>query len=132
MDDSVANILSRGLDFGSARIQAIADNIANINTPGYKRRDVSFDSLLEAAQNSANPSLANQPSDPRYFPIGSDVVNPTPVITVQGGGAMREDGNNVDVDAEGAKLGAAQIYYSACEEMLASHYTILKSIVRGN
>ena len=49
MDNSTIDLLGRALDFGSARLQAVSGNLSNVNTPGFKRQDVSFGTLLAQA-----------------------------------------------------------------------------------
>ena len=65
MDNSVINTLASGLDYGSARLQAISNNLSNVNTPGYKRKDVSFDALLKSAADDAD--LPSSRTDPRHL-----------------------------------------------------------------
>lgn len=114
MDNSVIQSLSSGLDFGSARLQAISNNLSNVSTPGYKRKDVSFESLLQSIS-----------SDSRSASI------PTPAIQEQPGGAMRADGNNVDIDAESSRLAAAEIYYQGVAQLLQGQFSGLKYVISG-
>ena len=56
MDNSTINTLVSALDFGSARVEAISNNLSNYNTPGYKRKDVSFAKILEEASGNSDDS----------------------------------------------------------------------------
>jgi len=49
MDNSTITALSQALEYASARTQAIDNNMSNINTPGYKRKDVTFSNILDDA-----------------------------------------------------------------------------------
>ena len=130
MDNSVIGTLAQALDFGSARLQAISNNLTNVNTPGYKRKDVSFDALLKSAQEDGDLPMLR--TDPRHLSSdGGDA--PAPTVVTEGGDAMRADGNNVDVDAEGNRLAAAQIYYQGAAQLIQNQFAALKYVIgQGN
>ncbi len=111
MDTSTITALSQALDLGSARIQAISNNISNINTPGYKRQDATFAALLQSAEDSDGGTA--------------------PTLVTQRGGSMRPDGNNVDIDAETSRLAATEIYYQGASQLLAGQFSGLKYVISG-
>ena len=111
MDTSTITALSQALDLGSARIQAISNNISNINTPGYKRQDATFAALLQSAEDSDGSG--------------------SPTLVTQRGGSMRPDGNNVDIDAETSRLAATEIYYQGASQLLAGQFSGLKYVISG-
>src|SRR4029078_11167908 len=81
------------------RQQVISNNLANVNTPGFKRSDVEFGpALAEALQ---------------FNGTNSAVGAVTPVVKTDTLSAMRVDGNNVDVDREATYLGRAKMRDSA-------------------
>jgi flagellar basal-body rod protein FlgB len=135
MDNSTINALTSALNFGSARLQAISNNLSNLNTPGYKRKDVSFQAMLDSANTDTggdDTALAASPqTNPRFLPLDGGESRPNPALVTEGGSAMRADGNNVDVDAEGARLAAAQIYYSGAAQMLEGQFSNLKFVIAG-
>jgi flagellar basal-body rod protein FlgB len=128
MDTSVISTLSSGLDFGSARLEALANNLSNVNTPGYKRKDVSFSSLLDSVSGDSD-GTAMERSDPRD--LSPDSSSPTPDVVTDNNGSMRADGNNVDIDAESARLAAAQIYYQGTAQLLQNQFSNLKYVIGG-
>jgi flagellar basal-body rod protein FlgB len=100
--DTVHLALERAITGSSLRHEALADNIANVNTPGYRRRDVDFHSALQAA-----------------MPGGKDAVAATPIsAAVDGATPMRADGNSVDVDVENANLAQNALEYQALTSVL--------------
>ena len=113
MDTSTITALSQALDLGSARIQAISNNISNINTPGFKRQDATFAALLQSAEG------------------GDDDGDKAPTLVTQRGGSMRPDGNNVDIDAETSRLAATEIYYQGASQLLAGQFSGLKYVISG-
>lgn len=129
MDNTVIDTLTSALDYGSARLQAISNNLTNVNTPGYKRKDVSFDALLNAA--TGDDTLPMARTDPRHLSADGDGTDaaPAPTITTQSGDSMRADGNNVDIDAEGSRLAAAQIYYQGAATLIQNQFAALKYVI---
>ena len=88
--DSNLAALEKALTGSAQRQQTIANNIANVNTPGFKRSDVDFMSTLHAALASgASPQQIEQ----LKFSTQTDTAS-----------AMRSDGNNVDIDQEMADM----------------------------
>ena len=130
MDNSTIGALSRGLDFGSARLEAVSNNLANLNTPGYKRKDVSFQSMLDAASGGGD-TLPLRVTDPRHIAPTDNSQNTVPGLTTDNSGAMRPDGNNVDVDAEGARLAATEIFYQGASQLLQGRFANLKYVITG-
>ena len=131
MDNSTISALSNALDFGSARIQAISGNLSNVNTPGYKRKDASFASLLEGQEGVDPAPLAPRRTNPRHLSLDAGDFQTSPAITTQGGDSLRADGNNVDVDAEGARLAQAELFYNGAAQMIAGQFSGLKYVIAG-
>ena len=131
MDTSPITSLSQALDLGSARLHAISSNISNVNTPGFKRQDATFAALLDSAQNGGG-SLAQAAPDPRDLTMDDDPGQTShPTFTTQQNGAMRLDGNNVDVDAETSRLAAAEIYFQGATQLLTGQFANLKYVIKG-
>ena len=129
MDTSPISVLSSALDFGSARLSAISSNLSNVNTPGFKRQDATFAALLDSAKSG---TLAQATSDPRDLTLSDDPgQSQHPTLTTQQSGAMRLDGNNVDIDAETSRMAAAQIYYEGAAQLLAGQFSNLKYVISG-
>ena len=108
--------LERALSGAAARQTALASNIANANTPGYKPRDVDFHSALQAAFSSDDPSKA-VPSAGFAETTQTDV--------------MRPDGSGIDVDVESAKMAQNGLEYQALTQVLRGRIEILQSAIGG-
>ena len=106
--DDYAKAMSRA----TLRQELLTDNLANVNTPGYKRRDVSFNIALEGAQ--------------KKFGSGS---NDADVYTDPS--SIRADGNNVDLETEVEGLNETEIRFNALTEMTAGYFNDLKSVIKG-
>lgn len=140
LDSPLLNVLQAGLDYSSARQEALSDNIANINTPGYQRRDASFDNVLAAAENSGDSSIFSLPStadggletdDPRQISLADDSSENGVKIVADSSGAMRLDGNNVDMDVEMGRVAKNEIYYQGLTEILEGQFSNLKFVING-
>lgn len=131
MDNSTIGTLSSALDFGSARLEAISNNLSNVNTPGYKRKDASFQAMLDAADGGDSAQLALTTDDPRQISLSNAGQRPQPEIVTASTGTMQPDGNNVDIDAESARLAEAQIYYAGATKMIGIQFTNLKYVIGG-
>jgi flagellar basal-body rod protein FlgB len=95
---SALEVAIRGTE---ARQTVLANNLANVNTPGFKRSDVSFQgALADALQSSSNGSTAGV--DDTQFTTTTDTST-----------SMRADGNNVDVDTESANLSKNQLLFDS-------------------
>ncbi|MDQ2799858.1 MAG: flagellar basal body rod protein FlgB [Armatimonadota bacterium] len=127
MDTSTITALSQALDLGSARLQAISNNLSNVNTPGFKRQDATFAALLHSAE--AGGDLSQETTDPRHMTLddGSD----SPTLVTQRNGSMRADGNNVDIDAETSRMAAAEIYYEGASQLISGQFAAMKYVISG-
>ncbi|HEY1478573.1 MAG TPA: flagellar basal body rod protein FlgB [Gaiellales bacterium] len=94
---SALEVAIRGTE---SRQTVLANNLANVNTPGFKRSDVSFQGALASALSSANGNTAAV--DDTSFQTTTDTST-----------SMRADGNNVDVDVESANLSKNQLLFDS-------------------
>ena len=96
---------------GSAMRQTtLASNVANANTPGYRRQDVDFHGALQAAMEG-----------------GGDVESVAFGATVDSSAPMQADGNAVDIDVENANLAKTGLEYEALVAVTSARIAILKS-----
>ena len=123
VDRSVATV-ARGLDVRGRRQSALAANIANADTPGYRAVDASFASLF----NSALSSLPLAGSDARHLQGTGSAVGDSLVLS---GGMPRRDGNDVNVDREMAKLARNQIEYQFLARALSRKFSKFKEAITG-
>jgi len=129
MDFSTINALKQALNTGSAQVQAIANNMANVNTPGYKRKDVSFANVLDDAQNDVQTVTLDK-ADSEHMD-SDDSPPPSVNFITDTRGSMRADGNNVDIDAESSRLAAASIYYQGAAQLMQNQFSGLKYVISG-
>ncbi len=113
----------------SQRQQIVASNLANIDTPGYKTRDVSFYATMQELLSDG--SLPLRTSRPEHNGGGSFVYPQAQSFEVAGL-TSRADHNNVDLDREMMKLSETAFAYSVMSQMLRSKFhTVASSINEG-
>jgi flagellar basal-body rod protein FlgB len=113
IDNNTSALLSLALDAAAMRQQAIAQNIANANTPGYQRVSVSFESRLAAladgAGRSGTPSLASLGDFRPSFEYA----------------AASEQGSGVALDLEMAQLSENTLHHQALLKALNKHLALM-------
>ena len=116
------NILTKAAEASWTRNEILSNNIANNTTPGYKRKDVSFESyLLEELTSGSTTSLRGKVDD-----VDLGVLNAT-VYTDYSTLSYRLDGNNVDIDTENVELASNQIKYNALLDSINYEFNMLKA-----
>jgi len=112
--DSTDLTLQAAIRGASMRQTALAQNVANANTPGYQRKDVDFESSLKAAMaDGQNP-------DTVQFSVTTDPSSP-----------MQPDGNSVDIDTESSKLAENGLTYESLVTVAKGRLEILQSAIGG-
>jgi flagellar basal-body rod protein FlgB len=125
-----APALLRSMDASSLRQKAIADNVANVNTPGYKRVEVSFENELSKALDPNQ--LQGARTDPGHMEIGRpDLLSLHPDAYRPKDPTQPGQINNVDIDMEMAKLAENQILFSADVKLLQDRVDTIRSAVSG-
>jgi flagellar basal-body rod protein FlgB len=115
--DSQLGVLTRLLDVAQMRHRVIAQNVANVNTPGYRRLDIDFRGALAHALAPGAPEAGT--------------VQPQAKIILAPGGAERLDGNNVDMDYEVGQLQKNTLLYRISAQVLAVQVAQWRSAVSG-
>ena len=122
---SYINVLDKAADAAWLRNQAISNNIANADTPGYKRQDVSFEEELHRALGDSR----YETMDEKVYNMKTSRINPT-VYTDSANFSYRLDGNNVDVDTENVYLAENQIKYNALMDSIKKEFANLTSVMK--
>jgi len=120
LSDVTLSAMGKVLDATAARQRAIAHNIANVDTPGYTRSDVSFHDQLARALEDAG-------DDPLLAASRVGEIRPRSALDAQT--PSRADGNNVDVDREMASLAGNTLEYEAAAEIVKVKLDMLRSAV---
>ena len=120
--------ISRGLDASWTKNEIISSNIANIDTPGYKRKTMDFSNLLErevksqlGLKNTHEKHFKEEPSGDYLGLIGVDKSTTS----------LRTDENNVNIDTEMAEMSKNIIYYNVLSQRASNEISKLESAIRG-
>lgn len=122
------SVLEESLYASSLRQKVISNNIANVNTPGFKKSEVIFEDLLQ--EQLAGKSMPLARTNDRHLSGGKDGELAPFVNTVETT-SFRTDGNNVDIDVEMANLAKNNIYYNAVAQQLSRQLSNIKSVING-
>ena len=121
------NVLGKAADGAWARNEAIANNIANVDTPGYKRQDVSFETELQhALKASKYTSLDEKVKDANQH---LRRLNPRAYTDIPNW-SYRMDKNNVDIDTENVELASNQIKYNGITNSIDNEFKNLKAVIK--
>ena len=127
--NNYVSIISGALDGAVKRGELISNNLANIGTPGYKRQDTNFKSILNKKINAdQNKTISLNTTTSKHIPFRKEYSNPN--ITVSNSNkSYRNDQNNVDVDFEMAEMAKNSIYYNVMTRRAAGHFSTLNQVI---
>lgn len=109
--DTTQSALQAAVLGASARQQAIAENLANVDTPGYQRVDVDFHKTLRDAMASGGPGLQNATFSPQR----------------DASATVRADGSTVDPDVEAASQARNGLEYEALVQVAKARNDIIEA-----
>ncbi|WP_042144844.1 flagellar basal body rod protein FlgB [Paucisalibacillus sp. EB02] len=121
------NTLQQSLNYSSIKNQTIASNIANVDTPNYKAKDVVFKDIL---QNELSSSLAAKKTNPRHLPFDQEHRSSYQIVQ-RNNTTFNHNGNNVDIDKEMAELAQNQIYYQSLVDRINGKFNSLQTVIKG-
>ncbi len=119
------NVLNKAADASWLREETIANNIANANTPGYKRKDVDFESALRTELGNMKYNTL----DSKVDNVSLSRLNVSTYVDAANY-SYRIDKNNVDIDTENVELASEQIRYNALTDSITHEFSRLKSVMK--
>ena len=117
------NVLEKASIASQKRHEVLSNNIANGDTPNYKRQDVNFESVLNGAIHNGDTL------DEAVRNIELNTLNPN-VYTDNSSLSYRLDGNNVDIETENAYLAENQIRYYTLLDSISQEFSRLQSVIK--
>jgi len=112
IDTPIIEKLGEYLDLAAFRQTLIASNLANVDTPGYRTRDINFEDEMQRAEGRASPDAA----PPRAFEVAGLMERP--------------DGNNVSLDRESMLLARTQLQFRLGVELLRQEFQSLSTAIK--
>ena len=122
------DILHKGLAASWTRNAVIRNNIANVETPGFKASGVEFESIFARSIQEKGFKTKTTHINHREF-TNRGVESMTPRIYQRNDLSMRADGNNVDIEAENVRLAQNSIYYNTIMEKMNSEIRRLRMAI---
>jgi flagellar basal-body rod protein FlgB len=116
IETRTSNQVARYLDLASSAAKLSAQNMANIDTPGYRAVGMDFESEMKAAISGAETGGVAQPVHVRF----------------EDGLVARPDGNNVSMDRESLNLAEAQLQFKTGVAILRQQYTMVMDAIHAD
>ena len=128
LNGPVLNVLQKELNASNLRQQVLSNNLANIDTPNFKRSDVDFQAVLNDALGEKSGDLSLKLTSLRHIPgvaegDGSGIVTDRTT-------SLRNDGNNVDVDREMSNVAENGLYYNSLTHTISSQLGLLRMVIK--
>ena len=121
------DVLKTAADASWLREEVLTNNIANVDTPNYKRQDVEFTTYLKSAPEQAGTpasTLTQKVNEANLSGITTRTYTENTTLS------YRMDGNNVDLSTENAELAAEQINYNALIDSMNNEFTRMKAVLK--
>lgn len=125
LNTPIINILEKSLDAASLRNKVLSNNIANVDTPDFKRSDVDFNVVLGQALGVEGELPLKLTSERHLQKSG---LNANGVVEDQNT-AYRTDGNNVDIDREMVNVAENGIYYNSVTRAISAQLAHLRTVI---
>ena len=131
-DSSTLPVLEQVVNFSQARHNVLAGNIANLDTPGYRTRDISPDEfrnrLKEAVEESRRPAM-DSASSVHTGLEDEPAMNPFRVVKDSLNSILRHDDGNVSMEQQIAELSKNQMQHNLAVNLLASQFRLLQAAI---
>ncbi len=131
MGDFTLEVLQRSLDASVLRQRVIAENIANVDTPFYKRKEVVFEDELKKALDKPEAVLKLKVTNPRHIENIPQNTLPEPKVKVVDDILFRRDLNNVDIEKELVDLAKNNILYTGLTRLVSTRFSMLRGAIKG-
>lgn len=119
--------LEQALSTASLRQRVHSANIANVDTPNYKSKQVSFQTTLDQAMNGQH--MASIKTDDQHVAFSTERDYSFTQIKENNSTKINLNGNNVDMDSEMAELAKNQLWYNALTERVSGKFNTLRTVI---
>mgnify|MGYP002412185369 FL=1 len=125
LDSIPSAFLQKDLDGLWARQKVISDNMANIETPGYKEKNISFENQLKSKIDSIDGS-GNVPDEI------NGIEDTKPLMTENARETYRADNSGVDLEQQMVSMARTSLNYSYSLQTMGDYFTRLKAAITGS
>jgi flagellar basal-body rod protein FlgB len=113
------------------RQKVISNNVANADTPKFKRSDVIFEDYLDQSMGNGVPILTGRRTNPRHFAIGQSSGELKPQVVTDQNSVMNNNSNNVDIDREMTLLAKNQLNYNFYVQQVNHDVKMMRTAIDG-
>lgn len=119
------DVIDLAADAASKRQEILSNNLANVSTKNYKRKDVAFEGILQSAM------YGSQSLDSKVQYVNDNREDFQPMMYTDNASlSYREDGNNVDANTEEAYLAENKLRYDALVDMMSQEFSRLQTVLQ--
>lgn len=129
LDNANFKLMQKTLDATWERMNVIAENITNVDTPGYKAKRLEFENILRNKMYGSDNESYSDKLKAKLFPEtvkDNSLDSVKPIIYTDPSTQMRVDGNNVDIDHENLELVKAKMQYDYLVRKITDEYNLLR------
>ena len=126
---NVTNTLFEQLNFRGEKQKVISSNIANINTPNYKTKDLIFENELKSADNMIQMKQTNFK---HISSLNNNVSSINPKLTEVKGLEEQNDGNNVNLDSQMSEMSKNKILFDAIQSSIKRDSRLFRSVIESS
>jgi flagellar basal-body rod protein FlgB len=130
LNTTTFNLMEKTLDAASLRQKVTANNIANVDTPYFKRSDVQFEELLQNELKNGQ-ALTGRRTNARHIPIGASSNGLETSVVEDRSSVMNNNLNNVDIDSEMSLLAKNQLRYNVVTQQINHDIRKLRTVITG-
>jgi flagellar basal-body rod protein FlgB len=123
MNQTNGPLVERVLEFAQARHKLIAENMANIDTPGYRQKDLSPTKFFEMLRDRAEQRRASAPGSTSYDDIAAEIENPSR-------GILFHDGNNRSMESLASDQAKNGLLYTLAIELLRKQFSAMEQALK--
>ena len=128
---SISNKLFEQLNFRGERQKVISSNIANINTPNYKTKELVFEDELN--NSITNNSLQLKATNSKHMTnINSSLANSNPKLMEVDNLEEQNDGNNVNLDTQMGEMSKNKVLFDAIQSSIKRDSKLFRSVVESS
>ena len=131
-------LAEKALDYRATRQKLIIGNIANVDTPFYRPRDISFNKMLQAEaekifkKSKKNNFILKEPSQGKYFASAMEKTSDKTDLFYRDGHLARNDGNSVDLDIETTELTKNMMMFQAIVTGMKAKGKVMKAVIEAS
>lgn len=125
------NLLERSLDSATLRQKVIANNIANVDTPNFKRSYVQFENLLQNELESSSSTFRGYRTNAKHLLIGNSSFAQQAFVSTDENTSMNNNKNNVDIDFEMSLMAKNQLRYNTLIEQINHEMKKVRIAING-